>query len=182
MGTVVIGRCQCQCYINYISCDCTCQENELRTESRTNRFTENVNKRNKKKKSPGDSTERLSRFSSTRKPSSRSSSLRSKYLQSNECNIETDESSQARMKRKPKFNPSFVKTSKYYNFGEYTLKSQSVLPQQSIIGQKKNAQSPIVMQNERRNQPFKTDDNKKEEQYEYRPFQKANKYQQLFFK
>ncbi|CAD8173531.1 unnamed protein product [Paramecium pentaurelia] len=182
MGTVVIGRCQCQCYINYVSCDCTCQENEIRTERRTNRFTDNLDKRNKKKKSPGDSTERLSRFSSTRKPSSRSSSLRSKYLQSNECNIETDESSQARIKRKLKFNPSFVKSSKLYNFGEYTLKSQSVVHQQSIIEHKKKPQSPKVSQNEKSNQPFKTDDNNKEEKYEYRPFKKANKYQQLFFK
>ncbi|CAD8121446.1 unnamed protein product [Paramecium sonneborni] len=185
MGTVIIGKCQCQCYINYVSCDCTFQENEVKTKSRTNRFTENVEKRNKiKNKSPGDSTEKLSRFSSTRKPSSRSSSLKSKYLLSNECNIQTDESSQTRIKRKPKIIQQFVKSTKFYNFAEYTLKSQSVIHQQHISEHKehkKSAQSSQISQIVQSNRPLKTDNNK-EEQYDYRPFKKANKYQQLFFK
>ncbi|CAD8213324.1 unnamed protein product [Paramecium octaurelia] len=181
MGTINIGKCQCQCYINYVSCDYTYQEHEIRTDRRINRFAENTEKSINKIKSPADSTEKLSRFSSTRKPSSRSSSLKSKYLESSECNINPDESSSTRIKRKPKLNPSFVQSFKSYNFREFSMKPQSAISQQQKTEHQKSTQSTLVSQIKLSNRPFGINDNMAD-QYEYRPFKKANKYQQLFFK
>lgn len=43
MGSFQCGRCQCQCYINYISCDYTRGQSEIITHERTNRFAESNN-------------------------------------------------------------------------------------------------------------------------------------------
>ncbi|CAK66133.1 unnamed protein product (macronuclear) [Paramecium tetraurelia] len=181
MGTIIVGKCQCQCYINYVSCDYTYQEHEIRTERRTNRFAENTEKSINKIKSPGNSTEKLSRFSSTRKPSSRSSSLKSKYLESSECNVDPDESSSTRIKQKPKLNPSFVKSFQSYSFREFSVKPQFTISQQQKTEHQKSTQSTLVSQIKSSNRPLNNKDNMAD-QYEYRPFKKANKYQQLFFK
>ncbi|CAD8084262.1 unnamed protein product [Paramecium sonneborni] len=115
MGTITLGNCQCQCYINYVSCDCSCDQNEIRT-IRSNRFTEQSTRNRSKKRSPGDSSDRQSKFSSTQKPTSRSKSSNSDksiYLLSDYCNI-TTESLKQRKKSKP--NPTFIKSRSLYIF------------------------------------------------------------------
>ncbi|CAD8192018.1 unnamed protein product [Paramecium octaurelia] len=131
MGTITIGNCQCQCYINYVSCDCSCDQNEIRT-IRSNRFTEQSTRNRSKKRSPGDSSDRQSKFSSTQKPTSRSKSSNSDksiYLLSDYCNI-TTESQKQRRKSKP--HKSFIKSRSLYIFEVDSNKNLSNNVEQSL--------------------------------------------------